>query len=74
MKTQFIKMMIAGVAWTVVMTIVAAIAPMMGMPEIFSAPPMQAMLLTMMGSAMGHLVYGLSLAFVYTIKIESSRE
>jgi hypothetical protein len=56
------------------MTIVAAIAPMMGMPEIFSAPPMQAMLLTMMGSAMGHLVYGLSLAFVYTIKIESSRE
>jgi len=66
--------MIAGVAITVVMMIVAAMALMVVMTKIFSAPPMQAKLPMMMESAMGHLVYGLSIAFVYTIKIEGSRE
>ena len=138
-------MMISGIAGTAVMTIVAAMAPMMGMPEMsppakiaamtglplaagwimhfmigimfaalygfifypkvdspskrinygllfglvafvigqigmmvmanfFSAPPMQAMLPLMMGSAMGHLVYGLTVAFVYTVKVEGGHE
>lgn len=136
MKAQFIKMMIAGVAGTAVMTLVATMAPMMGLPKmsppamiatmtglpliagwvmhfmigiifaasygfsffkkvdtaskrismgllfgilafvvgqmgmmamgmIFSAPPMGDMLPMLMGSAIGHIVFGLTVAFVY---------
>lgn len=47
---------------------------MMAMAMLFNAPPMGDMIPMMMGSAMGHLIFGVTVSFVYGTNSEISYE